>query len=69
MEIRTEAPRPSGLALLEDEDFVWGRVWPLVGGGAARPPTFEVTIHRNRVDGRFARLPSDLLGTELWARR
>jgi hypothetical protein len=53
MQIGTEAPRPSGLELLEDEDFVWGRVWPLLGGGAARPPTFDVTIHRNRVDGRF----------------
>jgi hypothetical protein len=53
MPISTEAPRPSGLALLEDADFVWGRVWPLLAEGAQRPPSFDVTIHRNRVDGRF----------------
>src|SRR5918999_2917581 len=53
MELRTEAPRPSGLALLEDEDFVWGRVWPLVADDETRPASYDVTIHRNRVDGRF----------------
>jgi hypothetical protein len=54
MQIETEAPRPSGLQLLEDEDFVWSRVWPLVSGGERTPPggTFAVTVHRRREDGR-----------------
>lgn len=54
MQIDIEAPRPSGLELLEDEDFVWSRVWPLVSGGERMPPggTFAVTIHRRREDGR-----------------
>jgi hypothetical protein len=55
MQIGTEAPRPSGLQLLEDEDFVWSRVWPLVSRrGASRPQSgFDVVIHRNRADGRY----------------
>jgi hypothetical protein len=42
------------VTLLEDEDFVWGRVWPLVSGSQRTPPdeTFAVTIHRRREDGR-----------------
>jgi hypothetical protein len=42
--------------LLEDEDFVRRRVWPLVsGGGEKRPPpaAFRVTLHRHRRDGRL----------------
>jgi hypothetical protein len=54
MQIDTEAPHPSGLQLLEDEDFVWSRVWPLVSSGEKMPPggTFTVTVHRRREDGR-----------------
>jgi hypothetical protein len=54
MQIGTEAPRPSGLRLLEDQDFVWSRIWPLVSRrGARRPHSFDVAVHRNRVDGRY----------------
>jgi hypothetical protein len=54
MQIETEAPRPSGLQLLEDEDFAWRHVWPLVSGGERMPPgaTFAVTVCRRREDGR-----------------
>jgi hypothetical protein len=54
MELEPEAPRPSCLQLLEDEDFVWSRVCPTVSGGESAPPgaTFSVTVHRLREDGR-----------------
>ena len=53
MRIETGAPRATGLELLEDPDFVWSRVWPLLAGGAPRPPAFDVAIQRSqRVDGR-----------------
>ena len=54
MHIGTDASRSPGVQLLEDEDFVWSRVWPLVSGGARRPPrsSFELTLHRRREDGR-----------------
>ena len=54
MQIGTDVPRSPGVQLLEDEDFVWSRVWPLVSGGARRPPrsSFELTSHRRREDGR-----------------
>lgn len=44
----------AGLRLLEDEDFVLGRVWPLAssGKGLSRPSSYEVTSHRRREDGR-----------------
>lgn len=44
----------AGLQLLEDEDFVWGRVWPLVSSGESRQPrsTFRLTAYRRRQDGR-----------------
>lgn len=50
----SEASHQSGVQLLEDDDFVWGRVWPLVSSGESRPPGIgvEVTIHRHREDGR-----------------
>jgi hypothetical protein len=42
------------LQLLEDPDFVWRQIWPLVSGGENRPRdgTFELSVHRRRADGR-----------------
>jgi aminoglycoside phosphotransferase len=44
----------AGLELLEDQDFIWNRVWPLVSDGAESPPhsSLGMTVHRSRADGR-----------------
>jgi hypothetical protein len=70
MQIGTEAPRPSGLQLLEDKDFVWSRVWPLVSSGESAPPgaTFSVTVHRLREDGRAVTEYSFEDGTRVFAK-
>jgi Phosphotransferase enzyme family len=54
MEIVADGPFPAGPELLEDQGFVWGRVWPLVSCGESTPPRsrFELAVHRRREDGR-----------------
>ena len=49
-----ERAAPAGSELLEDRDFVWSRVWPLVSGGDETPARskLELTMHRSRADGR-----------------
>jgi hypothetical protein len=44
----------SGPALLEEEEFVRDRVWPLVSRGDKFPAArFTLTVHRRRGDGRM----------------
>lgn len=47
-------PTPSGSGLLEEEDFVRSRVWPLVSSGDTFPAAnFTLAVHRWRADGRM----------------
>jgi hypothetical protein len=53
----TVGPAPATPRLLEDEDFVWRHVWPLLSGGGKgrrRGSPFTLTMHRIRGDERRA---------------
>jgi hypothetical protein len=46
-------PTPAAPALLEEQDFVRDRVWPLISGGHEFPAaSFALSVHRRRADGR-----------------
>lgn len=49
-----ESSHRPGVSLLQDEGFIWDRVWPLVAGGESRQPRsrLRLTESRRREDGR-----------------